>query len=113
MKAMSSEQLRELKVGDTVYTGKEYRTVESVGRKWIKIGREKIDIERARTSHPTHSQWVTSVWKTKEDYDAYSAYCSAVDNARKVIQDFRNRGTHQEVLQVAEFILNLKQNKGS
>lgn len=108
MRPMTSDELKQLNPGDYVYTNREV-LVTKTGRKWIHLAnREKIDIERACTSYPSHSQWERQVYKDKEAYKAYADYCKEIDEARKAITRFVSRGTRNNVLKVAEFIRTLK-----
>lgn len=110
MRAMTSDELRNLTVGSTVVIKGQTKIVDKVGRKWITLNNgEKISIERARTNHPNYSQWEADVYATKEDYQAYENYCKSLDEARATIREFINKPSIKEVIAVAEFIKSLKE----
>ena len=110
MRAMTSDKLRNLTVGSTVVIKGQTKTVDKVGRKWVTLNNEeKISIERARTHHPNYPQWEADVYATKEDYQAYEDYCKSLDEARKIIREFLNKPTSNEIIAVAEFIKSLKE----
>ena len=110
MRAMTSDELRNLTVGSTVVIKGQTKNIAKVGRKWIELrNREKISIERARTHHPNYPQREADVYATKEDYEAYEEYCKSLDNARATVRTFLNRHTDNNVIAVADFINSLKE----
>lgn len=115
MRAMSSEELLKLKPGNTVVIKGESYVVESRGSKWVKLkdSREVISISRARTHHPNYQQWEASIFKDMKHYQEYEDYCKSIDDANAVIQEFRYRNTKEELLVVADFIRNLRKEKGA
>lgn len=112
---MSPKQLRQLKVGDQIYIGNKYVTVENVGTKFITTSSlgDKISIVSAMTHHPAYSQRCENVYASKEIKEAYATYCSSVDEARRYISNSISRLRSKELLVVKEFIENLRKEKGA
>lgn len=84
---MTPDELRKLKVGDTVYIEAMNQTVTKVGRKFIHITgpSDKILIEKACTYHPMYSQWQRYIFKDQATRDAYNLYCKSIDEVNAYI----------------------------
>lgn len=113
MRMMSSEELRQLKRGDTLVIKGKVCTVKSKGRKWITLedSNETIDIARARTSHPNYPQWENSIYADIAAYIGYTEYCIELDNSRKTLRTFISSASNECLLKVASFIENLDKEK--
>lgn len=107
---MTPDELKALRVGDTVWIGKSQTEITKVGRKWLHYNNGKIDIARACTSHPQYAQREESIFRTKGDYEAYLNYCAQVNKARALIRDFPNqRHKNEEFIAVANYINHIKE----
>lgn len=111
---LNSEELRKLKIGDSLYIEKRECTVISVGRKFIHTSLHyKINIELAQVHNPNYSQFRYQVFSSKEHYDYCHAEGKKVDEARETVRNFMFRARNAEILAVAEFITGLQKDKGS